>query len=155
MVQGAERGNIIFRNRHRSFVRDEQAKQNKQAESLHKKHIQGEKPIQLPRIQLVVAVNDHYERKLSLAFWNEATTGMDAGMDAEAFEIAATDAGWLHDNISLVIDVRPFDILDEIPLFLKVGDGGSKMTFSQRISENIRYQESLYIRHRNKSLFFY
>ena len=58
-------------------------------------------------------------------------------MDAEAFEIAPTDVGWLQEESSFVIDVRPHDPAAEIPLYLQVDGQPSKMIISKGYSENI------------------
>jgi hypothetical protein len=106
------------------------------AEETGKKHVDGKEHRQLERVQIEVVVSDQYVRSLSLAFWNEATAGIDVGMDAETFEVAPTDTGFLLDDNSFVIDVRPFNISEEIPLFLKVAAQYPKVTFSQKISAN-------------------
>ena len=135
MVQAANNGKIIFRNAHRSFQPDEKIFQQKKSESAHKKHFPGQEPVELSKVQLIITVGDAYERKLSLAFWDEATAAVDVGMDAEAFDLAPTDAGWLQEEKNFIIDVRPMDMAEEIPLFLQVDARYPKMTFSQGISE--------------------
>ncbi|NJY63730.1 T9SS type A sorting domain-containing protein [Salinimicrobium sp. CDJ15-81-2] len=137
MLQGVETRKVIFRNAHRSFQKEGGSAKDKLPEGAHKKHSLVQDPLVIPKIQLVVSINDEYERKLTVGFWNEATSKVDAGMDAEAFEIAPTDAGWLQDESSYVIDVRPHDPSAEIPLFLKVETQQSKVTFSKGFSENI------------------
>lgn len=136
MVQGVNSGKIIFRNGQRVFRNKDSHGTNKQRESTHKKHFVGEGPIVLPKVELIFSVGEHYQRQLGIAFWEEATPGIDAGMDAEAFEMAPTDAGWLQEGRSFVIDVRPKDISEEIPLYLQVQEPYSKMTFSKEVSEN-------------------
>ncbi|WP_156879179.1 T9SS type A sorting domain-containing protein [Salinimicrobium xinjiangense] len=136
MVQAVQEGKVIFQNGQRVFKTEKHQTSQKETASAHKKHIEQKEPVELSKIQLIFSVDNLYERRLSMAFWNEATPGIDAGMDAEAFEMAATDAGWLHEERSFVIDVRPMDISDEIPLFLKVHEAHSKISFSQGFSES-------------------
>lgn len=137
IVQGAESGKMIFRNSHRKPKQKEMITHGEDKPGIaEKRHLHSEENPQLAIIRLKVSVSDEYERNLSLAFWNEATAGIDAGMDAEAFEIAPTDAGWLQDGNSFVIDVRPFDLSEEIPLFLQVETHLPKITFSEGLSEN-------------------
>lgn len=136
MLQGTESGKIIFKNSHRSFNTERNSSNQTIAEAIHKKHHPGQEPMILPKMQLVVSVNEEYERKLTIAFWNEATAAVDLGMDAEAFEIAPTDVGWLQGERSFVIDVRPQDLTDEIPLFIQVNQEHPKITISQGYSEN-------------------
>lgn len=133
MLQGTETGKIIFKNAHRKVKEEKVGPGGNMTSTAHKKQSHNSN---LSSIQLKINVDDNYERSLSLAFWNEATAGIDAGMDAPAFELAPTDVGWLQMENSFVIDVRPFDPSDEIPLYLKVEEGLSKMTFSEGISQN-------------------
>ncbi len=130
LVQGAETGKMIFRNSHRRFLQEEYNRGGSFPQSTEKKHLHSGGNQELSVVKINVSVSDQYERSLSLAFWNEATAGIDLGMDAETFEVAPTDAGWLLDDKSFVIDVRPFDILEEIPLFLQVEEQLPKVTFS-------------------------
>lgn len=136
MVQGAEDGKMVFNNTHRKFPGKTSAAGGIMPATTNKKHFHNMEDPQLSKVQIGVTVNDEYERSLSLAFWEESSKGIDAGMDAETFELAPTDAGWLLDDKSFVIDVRPFDMSEEIPLFLQVEEESSKVTFSQKISEN-------------------
>ena len=135
MLQAAETGKIIFKNSHRVFQTEKKSKE-KISEQAHKKHSSEVDRVVIPKLQLIVSINNAYERRLSLAFWEEATTTVDAGMDAEAFEIAGTDVGWLHGESSYVIDVRPQDPSAEIPLFLQIDTPDSKINFSEGNSEN-------------------
>lgn len=136
LVQGAEDGKMIFRNSHRRFLKEEFNKSGSLSGTTEKKHEHSENDPQLTVVKINVSVNNQYERSLSLAFWDEATPGVDSGMDAETFEVAPTDAGWLLNDKSFVIDVRPFDILDEIPLFLQVEEQLPKVTLSAGNSTN-------------------
>lgn len=153
MIQGAGDGKIVFRNGQRKFQPEDKTGAHKQMEISHKKHIAGNDPVVLPRVELIVSLGDGYERKLGLAFWKEATTGVDAGMDAEAFELADTDAGWLQDEKSFVIDVRKENPLDEIPLFLRVSSANPAISFSQGASINTGIK-NLYILDSSTNEFF-
>ncbi|NJW54119.1 T9SS type A sorting domain-containing protein [Salinimicrobium oceani] len=143
MVQSLNDGKIVFRNRQRQFG-SKTGHPEKQRETNHKKHFPGTEKIVLPKLKLAFTVEDHYERQLTIAFWDEATTEIDPGMDAEAFEIATTDAGFYHEEKSFVIDVRPQDISQEIPIFLQVQEPYLKMSFSRAHSENLDF-DNLYI----------
>ena len=141
MVQGAEDGKMIFRNSHRKFLPEEITKGGSSPGTIEKKHLHSAENAQLSILQLKVSVGEQYTRSLSLAFWPEATPGVDAGMDAETFEVAPTDAGWFLEDKSFVIDVRPFDVSEEIPLFLQVEEQLPKMTFSAGNSTNAPVKE--------------
>ncbi|MCX2837294.1 T9SS type A sorting domain-containing protein [Salinimicrobium sp. MT39] len=141
MVKGAQAGNITFKNSHRTPSKNALGTNTPAPEAVKKDHQHTSEKNSLARVQLKVTVNDLYERSLSLAFWPAATPKIDAGMDAGAFELAPTDVGWLQGEESYIIDVRPFDISEEIPLFVKVETGHQKMTFSQGIIENAAIHE--------------
>jgi hypothetical protein len=141
MVKGAQAGNITYKNSHRTPSRNASGTNTPAPEAVKKDHQHTSEKNSLARVQLKVTVNDLYERSLSLAFWPAATPKIDAGMDARAFELAPTDVGWLQGEESFVIDVRPFDISEEIPLFIKVETGHQKMTFSQGIIKNAAIHE--------------
>jgi hypothetical protein len=145
MLKGAQAGNITFKNSHRKPLIKALVPHSPAPEAVMKDHKHTSEKSSLSRVQLKVSVNELYERSLSLAFWAGATPEIDAGMDAQAFELAPTDVGWLQGDECYVIDVRPFDISEEIPLFIKVEAGHQKMTFSQGIFENAAVNE-LYIR---------
>ncbi len=153
MIQGAATGKIIFKNTHRKMAPEENIPGAVKAGIAQKKHtyVKGKTP--LSRVQLKISVNDQYERKLSLAFWDEATPGIDAGMDAEAFQLAPTDVGWLKGEDSYVIDVRPFDIAEEIPLFVRVAPDLSKVAFSLGIFENVPVKEIFIVDTQTKEYF--
>ena len=138
MVQGVTSGKMIFRNTHRKLP---PKKTQITPRTTKKTHEHTGTKTEITRVQLKISVNDVYERVISMAFWDEATAGVDAGMDAEAFQLAPTDVGWLQDGSSYVIDVRPYDILEEIPLFLKIDPNLPKMTFSQENSEKDKVTE--------------
>lgn len=83
--------------------------------------------ITIPKLRLEAVINDHYKRSFTLAFWPTATFETDMGMDAESFDLAPTDIGWLHQGSNYVIDVRPFSEMDQIPLYLKVDEPQAKI----------------------------
>ena len=131
MLQGIENGEIKFKNSQRLFEKEGSNSEFKMAGTSR-----SEALAIIPKIRFTVEVNKNYTRSLSLAFWPTATKGMDPGMDAGAYEVAAVDVGFLIDNRNFVIDVRPFELLDEIPLFLKVESEGASFSFRVTGIEN-------------------
>ena len=134
MVRSAANSNITFRNRHRIFKKEGENSNFKISDKSVTTEVSKLKVI--PKLRFQIVVNDHYSRNLTLAFWHTATNTVDFAMDAKAHSLAPTDAGWLQENESYVIDVRPFDQVAEIPLFLKVGNKASNISFQVRELED-------------------
>ncbi len=137
MLRGAGGGVIEFNNGQRGFRKEGNYSQFKMAERKDANNSYKKDPQVIPKIRLKVNINDSYTRSLSLAFWPGATKGTDAGMDAAGYTQASADVGWLQEKENYIIDVRPFDIYDEIPLFLKVGEQKSTFDFSVAEQENV------------------
>lgn len=135
MVQGASNENVRFRNGQRIFNKEGINSDFKMAETSRKSN-QAVPLAVIPKIRLEVGINDEYVRSLTLAFWPSATKARDPGMDAAAYDVAYTDVGFLHDDENYVIDVRPFDIQDEISLFLKVENNPAKFIFAVKELSN-------------------
>lgn len=131
MVQGADNSPLVFKNNHRAFVNDKENPGLKQANKNNTKDLKV-----IPKIRLQVTINDEYVRGLSLGFWPAASNGVDSGMDAKAYDMAPADVGWLQGEESYIIDVRPFEESEEIPLFLEVDHENATFRFSTGGSEN-------------------
>lgn len=127
MVQGANGGVVEFKNSHRIFRNDKSTNGLKMAEKAS-----SFEPTVIPKVKLEVIINDEYVRGLSLGFWPTATSETDIGMDAIAYDRAHADIGWLQNEDLYVIDVRPFEETDEIPLAVIVED--HKATYNITLS---------------------
>ena len=117
MVEGATTTTVDFKNSHRIFKKEGELSEFKSSEI---KAGETEKLTAIPKIRLEATVNNQYTREFTLGFWVHATSGTDLGMDAKAYEVVPTDIGFLQNSENYVIDLRPFEKEDEIPLFLKV-----------------------------------
>lgn len=137
MLQAAGNGEVRFKNYHRSFRKEGDLSEFKQA----KRDERSAKPIQIPKIRLEALINNDYKRNLTFAFWPSATPGTDPAMDAEAYSTASTDIGILHNDRNYVIDVRPFEKTEEIPLFLKVEDEQASLEFKVSDMEDLEVRE--------------
>lgn len=115
MVEGVSNSQVTFNNKQRIFKKEGQNSDFRQKEASQKKGL-----IVLPKLRLQVVINDEFTRSLSLAFWKKATAETDIAMDAKTFDLAPTDVGWLQNDESYVIDVRPFMENEEIPIYLQV-----------------------------------
>ncbi|HET7361075.1 MAG TPA: T9SS type A sorting domain-containing protein [Salinimicrobium sp.] len=150
MVVGTSNTKLKFKNKHRIF--------KKEGENSHFKGPREEKktkaePIKIPKLRLEVEINGEYIRPLCLAFWAQATPGIDMAADALAFNLAPTDVGWLLNNESYVINVMPYSKTSEIPLYLKVEDSRATLKFGVESLENFN-QDEIYI-HDLKSEIYY
>ena len=128
MVQGVENDKLTFKNSQRIF-RKEGANSDFKRPAAKGQDLTKE-PVEIPKIRFLMQVGEEYSRSLTLAFWPTATSGIDVAMDAAAYDLAPVDVGWLHNDEHYVIDVRPFDVLDEIPLFLNIEKADVKLNFS-------------------------
>ena len=137
MVQSFQNGDLTFENRHRSFRKEGDLSQFKEAETTT-----GVKmPVRIPKIRLEAVINEKYKRHLTLAFWPTATSRTDPGMDAAAYDSAPTDIGVLQNDKNFVIDVRPYNESEEIPLFLKVEDLQASVALRISEVENLEVSE--------------
>lgn len=130
MVQGAESSVLQFKNSQRIFRKEGNNSHFKKAETNTKSATPSKGLIEVPKMQFLININDEYVRSLTLAFWPTATTKTDVGMDALAFDLAPADVGWLQEDRNYVIEVRPFELTDEIPLFLKTDGKIASFRFS-------------------------
>ena len=141
MIEAVTSGTVEFKNTHRIFYKEGANSQFKSAAKAEKQSGQNSRElIVIPKIILNIDFNDHYTRELILGFWPSATEGTDPAMDAPAFNVAATDAGWLQNDRPYVIDIRNRDPFQKIPFFLKVENHTANIRFSLAATENLQYQ---------------
>jgi hypothetical protein len=135
MVRGTEGNSVVFENAQRVYQPQEVEKDIKSHED-QKMQQTAKEVAAIPSVKLQVKMNENFVRGLTLGFWATATAGVDVGMDALAYDLSPTDAGWLLDEKSYIIHVRPFDLLDEIPLYLEVEQHSATFVFSAGKPEN-------------------
>lgn len=128
MVQGAENEKLVFKNSQRIFRKEGANSDFKKTAG--KQQALTSELVEIPKIRFLINVGHEYSRSLSLGFWPAATPGIDPGMDAAAYDVAPVDIGWLHGENAYVIDVRPFDVREEIPLFLNVEKEGLELNLA-------------------------
>ncbi len=112
LVEGKQNGNLIFKNEYRVFE-----KENSLTSEFKQAKINSE---EIAMLRLNVEFNEKYIRQLLLIHHPEATNGIDHAMDAKNMSVLDSDVGFLIDDLSYLIDVRPFEKFEEIPLFLKI-----------------------------------
>lgn len=99
-----------------------------------------------PMLRFHVGVNDSYVRDMVLMFNPETTKGADRGWDSKhPLVIAAGDAYWVLENETdpYVIQTRPFDEFDIIPLGIRKGNGN--VSYKVKVAESIGFNNRMYL----------
>jgi hypothetical protein len=113
---------IQFKNFHRRFVKEGTSNLSvfgrNAVQSDNPSFVVDEEENAVPKIRFNFSFNDQYTRQIALAFDEEATNGVDTARDAVSFNFLASDAGFLMNQTSYNIDIRPFDEDGRIPLYL-------------------------------------
>lgn len=149
MVEGLAEGELVFENHHRVF-----RKEGDYSDFKTRLLDEGEDGLSvIPKIRLEADIDDSYTRSFTLAFWDSATPGADVGMDAKSFGTAPTDIGWQHQNENYTIDVRPFNELDEIPLYIKVEEPEARIVLRVSQLEHISLK-NIYILDKAYGLYY-
>jgi len=113
--------NIQFKNTHRSYVEEGVANESVFERNSNNNSIQNNSST-LPKLRLNVAFDDKYTRQLLLGFDDDATSGADTARDAYNIDNLSSDAGFLINNSNYVIDIRPYEVTDRMPLYLKLSE---------------------------------
>lgn len=114
--------NIQFKNTHRSYVEEGVANESVFEKGFTNNNSQQNNPNAVPKLRLNIAFDDDYTRQLVLAFDDQATSGADTARDAYNIDFLNSDAGFLIDNSNYVIDIRPYEVTDRMPLYLKLSE---------------------------------
>lgn len=98
-------------------------------------------------IRLKVTMNNLYSRELALALTNQATDGVDRGMDGKSPDVAstATDSYFFLDNTQYVIQSVPFDVTKRIKLGVKVTADNTNFSFSLKQVQDFDTTQPIYI----------
>ncbi len=97
-------------------------------------------------IRFHIEINNSYMRDMVLMFSDNSTKGKDRGFDARhPSVIAAGDAFWkLEDETeSFVIQTRPFDVSDVIPLGIRTKNGAN--TFTIKVAERHNFTQNMFL----------
>ena len=139
IVIGAKDGKIRFDNQYRSFIKEDQLlSEFKSPKTLTTKTADEEFPI----LRLNIELQNQYIRQILLVLQENSTKGSDHAKDALNMEYLSSDAGWLIEDESYLINVRPLDELEEIPLFVVVSET-SEVVFS--IAEMIGFKSEVFL----------
>ncbi|GEC77523.1 T9SS type A sorting domain-containing protein [Flavobacterium aquatile] len=98
-------------------------------------------------IRLKITMNNLYSRELALALSNNATDGVDRGMDGKSPDVAgtATDSYFFLDNTQYVIQSIPFDVTKRIKLGVKVTSDNTNFSFSLKQVQDFDTTQPIYI----------
>lgn len=158
---------IQFKNAHRVFVKEgtdnesyfDRNSNQETASSNTNENLMVSNYV-VPKLRLNIAFDDLYTRQVVLAFNENASKNVEVAMDALNLDDISSDAGFLHNNNSYIIDTRPFDINDRLPLYLNLS---SQRSLSFRINnfenfdiENVYiYDKQTGVYHSIKNNYFY
>ncbi|WP_394906133.1 T9SS type A sorting domain-containing protein [uncultured Mesonia sp.] len=97
----------------------------------------------IPLLRLNFVFDNLYTRQVAVVFNDAATTGVDMAMDAANIDAVNSDAGIFNNNRNYVIDVRPFNQDEHIPLYISLNED-KEVTFKINNQEHIDL-EHIYI----------
>jgi len=100
----------------------------------------------VPTLRFQVEINDQYVREMVLMFNPEKTKGADRGWDSKHPRlITSGDTFWKleEETHPYVIQTRPFDEYDVIPLGLRVRNGVTN--FTVKLSESHNFNNNMYL----------
>ncbi len=122
IVIGKQDGKIKFENKYRSFIKEDQFLS--EFKSRKSGHINKEVE-EFPFLRLNIELQNNYIRQILLVLQDKATKEADHAMDALNPEYLSSDAGWFIENDNYLINVRPLDELEEIPLSIVMSENAN------------------------------
>ncbi len=153
MVRGAVNGTAIFKNTMRRHVRQGQDTfsefRNATGSSLSASTgpaLPAEPQYLFPTLRFHVKVNDLYVRDMVMTFSPETTKGADRGWDGKHPSVINDgDAYWLLEDEThpYVIQARPFDEFDAIPLGIRKRNGNA--TYEVSVAEAHNFTNRMYL----------
>lgn len=135
MVKGAATGTATIMNSHRAWYKEGQVNtifsKGVQVQDNVSTLTQAQSPdfdyttldvTPIPQIRLGISLEERYQRTLALSLWEDATDGVDPGMDAQSPAAAdlPSDAYFVLNKDRYVIQSVAFDIEKRVQLGLKV-----------------------------------
>ena len=136
VVNANANGTATFKNSHRVFVKESVGSSQFEKQTALKK----EQNTKVSHFRLNTIINNQFTRQLALAFVDQATDGIDTGIDALNMDTSLpNDVTFWLENSSYVIQGVKFDETKKIPLAVKVTTN-SKFKFY--IPEVINFDQS-------------
>ncbi|RKS42699.1 putative secreted protein (Por secretion system target) [Gillisia mitskevichiae] len=147
IVIGSHDGKIVFNNNYRHFVKEDQILSEFKSKKLELNYLKAE---EFPLLRLNIELQSTYIRQILLVLRDNATEAVDHAMDAINPEYLSSDAGWMIDNENYLINVRPFNELEEIPFFIVLAED-SEIIFS--IAEVKGFKPKVFLLDTNTSIY--
>jgi hypothetical protein len=117
-VIGSKNGEISFDNRYRSFIKEDQILSEFKSHKTSTTKTEEDFPI----LRLNIELQNQNIRQILLVLQENSTKDSDHAKDAINMEYLSCDAGWLIEDENYLINVRPLDEQEEIPLFVVVSE---------------------------------
>ncbi len=133
IVIGNKDGEIHFKNEYRSYIKEDLILSQFKSKTKREK---GPTKEDYPLLRINIGFHDKYVRQILLVLQDEATVRVDHARDAINLEYLSSDAGWNLDDENYLINVRPFDEFEEIPLYVLLSEA-SDVTFKIAEIKNI------------------
>ncbi|MCF4102792.1 T9SS type A sorting domain-containing protein [Gillisia sp. M10.2A] len=138
IVIGASEGEFSFKNEYRIFTKENAETSQFKTQRLSNKDVEEN----ISSIRLNIEFTNLYIRQLLLVFNDNSTKDADRAMDAKNLSYLDTDAGWLINDESYLIEVRPYLHDDLIPLAIK---STTNLNLSFKVVETENFSEPLYL----------
>jgi len=139
MVIGSEDGKITFYNKYRSFIKEDQIFSEFKSRIGNTKMADIE---EFPMLRLNIELQNNNIRQILLVLRDNSTKAVDHAMDAINSEYLSADAGWLIENENYLINIRPLDEFEEIPLYVLLTES-TEIVFN--IAEIKGFSSKLYL----------
>ncbi|MXO04468.1 T9SS type A sorting domain-containing protein [Flavobacterium sp. HBTb2-11-1] len=120
LINGNANGQVTFRNSHRVFYQEGGALSQFAKNSTDKALQTDQESSQISHIKINAIINNAFTRQLALAFMQEATDGIDPGIDALNMDDALpNDVSFWLENGKYVIQGINFDASKKVPIAVK------------------------------------
>ncbi len=131
LVIGRKDGEFVIKNEYRAFVKENTQTSQFKSSTKSEKSKMGN----IKSIRLDINFNS-YIRQLLLVNREDATSEPDWAMDAKNLSPLSTDAGFIINSEDYLIDVRPYELADVIPIHIKTSENDT-VNFNISASRNM------------------
>ena len=151
LIEGsASAGSVTLKNSYRAFKKESISSDltgfEKNATSAQINSTTIVKNNAASQLRLSILLNNQYNRQIVLGFQENATDGVDRGIDAKSPDGAdlPNDSYFFLDNNQYVIQAIKFDVNKRVPIGVKMSDAGS-ITFKMPFTVNFDENQAVYI----------
>ncbi|WP_347053551.1 T9SS type A sorting domain-containing protein [Flavobacterium olei] len=144
LINGNKNATVTFKNSHRAYYKEDTGL-SQFAKFSTGKLIQKKEDSQIPHFKINTIINEKFTRQLALALMEEATDGIDVGIDALTMDQSfPNDVSFLIEQKAYVIQGVPFEPSKKIALTVK-SSASSSMKFYIPEVINFDLSESIYL----------